>query len=332
MRLFESARTRLTAWYLIIIAFISLSFSAILYRDVSWKLEQGFQLAEYRLRGLPVPREKAKLLLEDELEKAKRSVLLRLLFINGIILGVAGIGGYFLAGYTLYPIKVVMDEQKRFVADASHELRTPLTSMKTEIEVSLRDKKLGLADTKKLLKSNLQEVDKMRDLANYLLSLSRYETNGRDLPLEKVDLAELVKKAIDKNRALSKKKNITVKEKLEKVSIRGNSGSLIELFSILIDNALKYSQKGKTVEVLTKKGNRFAKIEIKDQGVGIKKEDLPHIFNRFYRADTSRGKDVADGYGLGLSIAKSIVNFHKGEIKVESKPNKGSTFLVVLPK
>lgn len=329
--MFQSARVRLTTWYLIIIALITFSFSAVIYRFVSLELEQGFRVAEYRLRGLPLPQHNVRILLEDELIAAKHTLFIRLLIINGIIIGTAGIAGYFLAGKTLHPIKVMIDEQKRFVADASHELRTPLTAMKSEIEVALRDKKLRAKDTIVILKSNLQEVDKMKELNDYLLSLSRYETNGHDLAMEIVDLGEAARQAIERNKALAKEKIITINEKLSEVVVKGNAQSLVELVSILINNAIKYSGSGTEVTVSVSKQLRHIVLKVKDQGVGIDQRDIPHIFDRFYRADCSRCKTEVDGYGLGLSIAKSIVDVHKGEIKVESKVNKGSSFIVTLP-
>jgi len=339
--MFQSARIRLTAWYLLIIAFITLSFSAVIYRFVSLELERGFIAAEYRLRGLPIPQRNVRLLLADELVESKKSFLVRLIIVNTAIISGAGVAGYFLAGKTLKPIKLIMDEQKRFVADSSHELRTPLTAMKSEIEVALREKGLTIKYAKEVLKSNLDEVDKMKELNDYLLSLSRYEASGRELPKEKVDLKEVALQAIGRNMALTKEKKITIKKELEGVTVRGNPQSLVELASILINNAIKYSNSGGKITVKTKikkrltgekfLRNKIAIIEVKDVGIGINEGEIPHIFDRFYRADTSRCKSEVDGYGLGLSIAKSIVDIHNGDIKVKSKVGKGSTFTILLP-
>src|SRR3989344_2743721 len=332
MKLFESARIRLTAWYLLIIALINIGFSTILYREVTWELERGFLRAEQHLRMQPVLYQQVKELLRGELNEAKDIVLLRLLILNGFILGIAGVAGYFLAGKTLHPIESMIDEQKRFVADASHELRTPLTSIKSEIEVTLRDKNLNLKDAKTQLKSNLQEVDKMKSFTDYLLSLSRYEAYGSDIQMEDVDLAEAARQAVERNTALAKKEKIKLNLETEDVNIKGNPQSLVELISILINNAIKYSPQGKNVNVSVSKVKKNAVVEVIDQGVGIEEKDIPHIFDRFYRADSSRCKNDVDGFGLGLSIAKSIVEVHKGEIKVKSILGKGSTFIISLPR
>ena len=172
----------------------------------------------------------------------------------------------------------------------------------------------------------------MKYFTDNLLSLSRYEANGRDLPMEKVDLAEAAKQAIARNMPQAKEKKISIKEDLSEVTVKGSPQSLVELISILINNAIKYSPQKKDVNVAVKKVKKHVVVEISDQGIGIADKDIPHIFDRFYRADTSRSKSKADGYGLGLSIAKSIVEMHKGEIKIKSEIGKGSTFLVLLPK
>jgi signal transduction histidine kinase len=225
----------------------------------------------------------------------------------------------------------MVEEQKRFVSDASHELRTPLTSLRTEIEVALRDKKMDLSDAKKLLGSNLEEVDKMQKLSNYLLALNKYQ-GGENQKSDKINLKTAVGKAIERVKILASKKDIKIENHLEDVNVRAGELALTELTVILLDNAIKYSHNGGKVKVSVKRVGKFATLEVKDNGVGIKSSDLPYIFNRFYRADSSRNKDKTDGYGLGLSIAKAITESFGGEIKVISKPSLGSAFLVKFPK
>lgn len=355
--MFHSTRLKLTLWYLVIIMAVSAFFSLIVYRGFTKELGRGFRFqalhgsSEARIlvrdrrgftRLLPFVIYPDELPPEEYFEiisLAKRRFALQLLIINGGILILAGTAGYFLAGKTLHPIEVMVSEQKRFVADASHELRTPLTSIKTEVEVALRDKNLNLKDAKELLKSNLSEVDKMKNFTDYLLTLSRLEAGASDLPMEKIDLSEAINQAIEKNIVLARKKKIKVIKNLDEVVVNGNPQSLVELFSILINNSIKYSFVGKGVLITSSKKNtrlggsllKHAVIEVKDEGTGIAEKDLPHIYERFYRADNSRSKSDVEGYGLGLSIAKSIVDAHNGEIKVESKLGHGSKFRVFLP-
>ncbi|MCL5019999.1 MAG: cell wall metabolism sensor histidine kinase WalK [Patescibacteria group bacterium] len=351
--MFEHARIKLTLWYLVIIMAVSGFFSLIVYRGFTKELGRGFRVQALRgtterrivvqernglFRILPFviyPDETPPEEFVEIINLAKHRFALQLLMINGGILMLAGTAGYFLAGKTLKPIEDMVEEQKRFVADASHELRTPLTSIKTEIEVALRDKKLGLKEAKELLKSNLTEVDKMKYFSDNLLALSRYEANGQDLLIEKVDLKEVARQAIERNMPQAKEKKISITEDVSEAVVKGNPQSLVELVSILINNAIKYSPKGKEIKVRVRVNKKHATIEVEDQGIGIDKKYIPHIFDRFYRADASRTRKGIDGcmlfFGLGLSIAKSIVDAHKGEIKVESEPGEGSTFKVLLP-
>jgi signal transduction histidine kinase len=322
----------------IIVALVSGAFSGFIYKTVTAALERSFEAAEIRLRAqsdnpffavLP-PHRPFVTLLSDELEEAKKEVALRLLAIDGIIVLISGIAGYFLADKTLQPIELAVNDQKRFVSDASHELRTPLTSIKSEIEVALRDKNLKLSDAKALVKSNLEEVDKMQKLTNYLLSLNRYESGSVRLTKEKADLSAIVEKVIEKYQKQASKKGLKIQSELFPTNAYVNSTSIEELISILIDNAIKYTSKGK-VEILVVRRGKHAAIEISDTGIGIKAGELPYIFSRFYRGDSSRSKRQIDGYGLGLSIAHSIVSLNGGDIKVKSAVGKGSTFKIILP-
>ncbi|MBI4225621.1 HAMP domain-containing histidine kinase, partial [Candidatus Roizmanbacteria bacterium] len=239
--------------------------------------------------------------------------------------------GYILAGRTLQPIKDMVDEQNRFISDSSHELRTPLTSLKTAMEVTLRDKNLSLQQAKKLISENIGEVNKLQSLSDQLLRLAQFEKPNGKLQFGKVSLEKIIKEAIRKIDPLAKQKQISIKKDLKDVEIKGNKDSLVDLFVILLDNAVKYSPSGSKVEVKSEKADATVLVSVKDEGIGIDEKDFSHIFDRFFRADSARSKDKADGYGLGLSIAKKIVNLHKGTIKVKSKISHGSTFIIQLP-
>jgi two-component system sensor histidine kinase CiaH len=334
--MFKEARIKLTAWYLAIIMAISLSFSVVIYIGMSSELGRFEQMQAVRqqrvgrinlfLRGQGIPPpEELEAIGAESIGNARLKMIEVLGSVNFAILVIAGLGGYFLAGRTLDPISEMVEAQKEFVSNASHELRTPLTSLKTEIEVALRDKKMNLSEAKSLLRSNLEDINKMHKLSDYLLKSSKYGGEGTKLELGKVDLGVATLKAVKKLEPLAAKEKIKIIKKISKVEVVGNEDTLVELATILIDNAIKYSGKEKTVEV---KGGI---LEVRDFGIGITKRDLPHVFERFFRADTSRSKEKMDGYGLGLSIAKSIVDKHGGKIKVQSVVGKGSTFSVQLP-
>jgi two-component system, OmpR family, sensor histidine kinase CiaH len=308
---------------------ISLLFSAVVYRGVSLEIERGVRRQAVRMIPLND-------LLPDDfheqiISEAKQRIVFELLILNLIILLTSGAAGYFLAGKTLKPIAQMVEEQKHFVADASHEIRTPLTALKTEIEVAMRDKKLSLEEAKEILQSNLEEIDKLKMLSDYLLSANKYQNNADQISYEVVDLGGIVKETLVSLKSLFNDKKLEIVSDLGNVKIRANRASLIELTIILLDNAIKYSRnEGKiTVKVWKQKFNAFMIIE--DTGVGIKSKDLPYIFDRFFRAETSRSKDKLHGFGLGLSIAKNIAEVNRAKISVKSVFEKGSQFTIIFP-
>lgn len=337
--MFTAARLKLTLWYLLIIMAVSLVFSGIIHHEVLDEVERGVRMQqareERRAPGTPLLPPNMIVLSEFNqtiLDEATNRVQLSLLLINVGILIAAGLLGYFLAGKTLRPIEEMVEEQKRFISDASHELRTPLTAMKTEIEVTMRDKTLGVSEAKALLKSNLEEVNKMQSLVNYLLSLGRYQNSQAVSPVfSSLDIRLPVGSAILKVTPLANEKKIVIANDLKRVTIRGNSEMLSELFTIILDNAIKYSPSKGMVSIALKKTLTSAIISISDNGVGITKKDLPFIFNRFFRSDTSRNRSSTNGYGLGLAIAKTIVEQHAGKIIVKSQLGRGTTFNIELP-
>jgi signal transduction histidine kinase len=248
-----------------------------------------------------------------------------------VIFVVTGAAGYFLAGRTLRPIKEMVDEQRRFITDASHELRTPLTSLRSEIEVGLRNASLSEKEARALLQSNLEEVISLQLLSDNLLALTQ---NGREkaLVMEDVSLSQSLKEAEKRLNGNLKKKKITVKTDVpDDLTVRGVRESIVSLLVILLDNAVKYSPSKSTISLSAKRSEGHSEITLVDQGIGIEKEDLPHVFERFYRANKSRSKEQVSGYGLGLSIAKKIVTSHKGTIHVTSEVDKGTTFVLKLP-
>ena len=267
----------------------------------------------------------------EVISEAKGRLASQLILINGGILIAASLAGYFLAGRTLKPIQQMVDDQKRFIADASHELRTPLTSLRSEIEVGLMDEKMNLNDTKVLLKSNLEEVIKLQSLTDKLLTLAKKNDVSIRQEYERVSLKLCLDNAIKKSNGSFKKKNIVLKKDIKEIYINAKEDRITELFVILLDNAMKYSLVNSEIKITLKIWRGMAYASIKDYGIGISKKELPHIFDRFYRADLSRTATVASGFGLGLSIARDIVKDHSGSIYVKSKEKKGSEFIVKFP-
>ena len=324
----RSAVLKLTFAYLFIIMALSIAFSVTLYHISDGELNRGL-----RRPGEPVFRETSyynfDAFRETRLSEGRQNLKSNLVLLNIITFGAGFAASYLLARKTLEPIEEAMESQMRFTADASHELRTPLTAMQTEIEVALRDKNLTKEEAKELLESNLEEVEKLRRLSDGLLRLA--QNSGQKLTQSKANVAESIELAVDhvSKQADAKKVTLSFADSIN-ATAKGDTGAIAEVVAILLDNAIKYSDQKTTIEVTLKSPNNHVEIRVKDQGVGIAKEDIEHIFDRFYRADSSRTKHDTGGYGLGLSIAKKIVDLHDGVIRVEKTSKKGTTFLVVL--
>ncbi|HSW88755.1 MAG TPA: sensor histidine kinase, partial [Candidatus Saccharimonadales bacterium] len=181
--------------------------------------------------------------------------------------------------------------------------------------------------------SNLEEVENLQSLSDKLLQLAQHQKPNTILIAKSIIISEIIDEAIHKVQSVAKKKSITLeKKKISKYKITGDKQSLVQLFVILLENAVKYSPEQTIVTLATKSIDHSILITVTDQGIGIDKKDMPHIFDRFYRADSSRTKQDVSGYGLGLSIAKKIIDAHNGDITVMSEKNKGTTFTVQLPK
>jgi len=334
--MFESARLKLTVWYVLIIMVVSVGFSVVIFNLVSSEVQRFAAAQRFRIQRLYVQQEEIVItppqLDADLVNEVKRRLLLILLGINGGILIISGGLAYLLAGKTLRPISDMLDEQNQFISDASHELRTPLTSMKSAMEVSLRDKELGIKEAREIISENIEDVDKLQALSDHLLQLAQYQKPDNLVKFAKVPVAEVVAGAVKKVLPLAKKKKIVIEsDGVEKGEIKANKYSINDLLVILLDNAIKYSPRGKIVSISAKRNDGSVVIKVTDEGMGIAEKDLPHIFERFYRADLARSKEEVGGYGLGLSIAKKIVDLHRGSIAVKSKMNEGTTFTVKLP-
>jgi signal transduction histidine kinase len=225
----------------------------------------------------------------------------------------------------------MVDEQNRFISDASHELRTPLTALKSSLEVFLRDKNADLKGAKDLIQDSLKDIDTLSSLTTSLLELSQIQNKVDVQTASELHSSTVVNRAVSKVSPLALAKNITINSKSEETLFKGDETAIIEILIILLDNAIKYSPDNSLVNVSSykKDGNVF--FEVQDFGIGISEKDLPQIFNRFYRVNTSRSADKPSGFGLGLSIAQKLVTLCGGVITVKSELAKGSTFIVKLP-
>lgn len=342
--MFRSARIKLTFWYLLIIMLISISFSVVIYKMLSNEMDRFTRVQRLRIERrlhegdflIPELRPDNSLppsvvMDPDLLSEIKSRLIMMLVLINGSILVFSGGFGYLLAGRTLKPIKEMLLEQNRFISDSSHELRTPLTSLKSALEVNLRNKNLTIRDSKNLIVESIDEVNKLQSLTDDLLQLAQYQKPNGYGKFEKIQVLQAVNDAIRNVDPIRKKKNIIIDNKVENQEIEGNRYGLTELIVILLENALKYSPEKTKITIKTQPKEDWMGISVSDQGIGIARKDLPRIFDRFYRSDAARTKTEFQGYGLGLAIAKKIADIHHGEITVKSRQGAGSIFTVFLP-
>lgn len=334
-QIFKSATVRMTAWYTLIIMVISLFFSVVLYKGATRELDKASRRETSYFDDAPIfipfNMNEFNDFRTQQIHSAKQNVARNLIYFNVIILLAGGGASYFLARKTLKPIEDALESQNRFTADASHELRTPLASMKTEIEVALRDTNLTTDEAKKILQSSLEEVGKLEKLSSGLLKLANSGDKLDETAFQKVSLKKVIEEAQFKMKKSAEMKNITLESTGVNVEVLGDEWSLMEAISILLDNAIKFSKENSKVLIVSAEEGKYATVTVQDFGAGIDKKHLSHIFDRFYRADASRTKNAEGGYGLGLSIAKKIVDAHHGKISVESQLGKGSTFTVKIP-
>lgn len=328
MQSFRSATLKLTAWYLGILMTISIIFSIAIYQisfhEVNVRLE-NLQNNLYNTLGVTAEPKVDDNIRRIQSDQAALQMIWSLTIINAVILVGGGAGSYWLARRTLRPLEQAHEAQARFTSDASHELRTPLAAIKTEIEVMLRDPKIDPDEARELLESNLEEVDNIIQVSEMLLRLSHLD----DDMIEKtqVNLTATLNNTMKMFKSSSKRFDI---EAAKTVVATGNKAAISELMSILIDNALKYSTPDSKIKIRLFQETLVAGFEITNSGPTINKKTVDHIFERFYRGDSSRTKGSENGYGLGLSIAKKIVDLHNGEIEVTSK-NGSTTFRWYLP-
>ncbi|HEY6464493.1 MAG TPA: heavy metal sensor histidine kinase [Candidatus Acidoferrales bacterium] len=219
----------------------------------------------------------------------------------------------------------------QFTADASHELRTPVAVMRTSAEIALR-KSRDEAEYREALTQILHETDRLSQLIENLLALARADSGAASMQMERTNVGALLAEACEKSQLLADQKSIALSRNgaADAVWMQADPDSIERLFVILLDNAVKYTPSGGQVDVKLGADDGFAVVEIRDNGIGISAEDMPHIFDRFYRADRARTREHG-GAGLGLAIGKWIAEAHGGEIHVQSDPARGSLFQVRIP-
>lgn len=336
--MFRSARLKLTLFYLMILFGMSLaltiSFRVMAEYEYAQTSRIQYGLVQRLLLRYPwdmtdpdspaIKPEVAFGTIQDQQhEKVREQLNQDLMLINILALLVGGVLSYWFAGRTLRPIEEAHEAQTRFAADASHELRTPLASMKVENEVFLRQPAFTQDEAREQIQSNLEEVQRLEQLANNLLALAQYDQAALDSQPESIK--PIIDEAIEQVAPKIKERNVHIKVDIVERSVRVHRNSFVQLVTILLDNALKYGpQSGEVKIVGQRQGNAYS-IRITDQGPGIAEEDMPHIFERLYRGDKARSTKTG-GYGLGLALAKQIADANNTDIIATNTKKGGACF------
>ena len=222
------------------------------------------------------------------------------------------------------------EQARNFSIDAAHELRTPLTAMRGETEVALL-RNSPAEELRRVLRSNLEEINRITAIVSDLLTVAQGEAGALELRRETVPLSDLATNIVETVQVLAEDKDVRLESRIEPdVKVTGDSLRLSQLLLNLLDNAIKHSAPGQTVRMTLERDGPAPVLKVEDSGEGIAEQDIPRIFDRFFRTDRSRSR-LVPGSGLGLSISKWIVDAHGGSISVASRLGAGSVFTVRLP-
>ncbi len=264
------------------------------------------------------------------IEKTKNQLQNIIIFADGLTIFLTIIGGYYLAGRTLEPIRKVYIKQKKFVADSAHELRTPLSVMKTGAEAILMGNS-SREEYIKLTNDSLEEINFMSSMVNDLLFLA--ESDGfKKKEFHKLDFGKIVQNQVETMKAYAKGREVVMESQIEgEFLVNGEKNQLKRLTTNLIKNAIDYNESGGRVDVFLEKIKSYVVLRVIDTGIGIKKEKLKYIFDRFYKIDQSRMRELS-GSGLGLAIVKEIADAHKGKIEITSEVGRGTEIKFFLAK
>ena len=260
-----------------------------------------------------------------------RSLILTSLLILAGSMAAFFIISLFLAKWALTPVERAWDQQNQFIADASHELKTPLTVILANLKILLSHKEDTISNQFRWIENTHTEASRMKKLVENLLFLARSESNTVPAAVNTFNLSDAVWSCLLPFESVAFEQGVTLNESVTPgLSMLGDEGQIKQLTAILLDNACKYAGKEKKVTVILEQVQEKACLSVNNTGDAIPPGELSHLFERFYRSDKSRAR-TEGGYGLGLSIAQTIVKKHKGRIHAESSAQSGTTFIVWLP-
>ena len=264
----------------------------------------------------------------EELERRYPSTFVGFIASAVIALLLVGIGGAALAHQSIKPIESAITQMRRFMGDAAHELKTPIAVLRARTDVALQRER-SVEEYHEILGNVSGEAERLGNLVENMLLLARADAGQWPVQKVKVFLDDVLMDAASAARALGTSKNVHVDlGTIDEAAVNGDPTLLRQLFMILLDNAISFTPEGGKVTAMAEKNGRACHITIKDTGVGIPTSALPHVFERFFRADPARSRG---GVGLGLSIARWIVDVHHGRISVQSAEGQGTTVKVSFP-
>lgn len=264
-----------------------------------------------------------------EIEGMRNLLIMSVLAFLGSMVAFLGIS-IFLARWALAPVEKAWQQQRRFIADASHELKTPLTVILANLGILASHKEDTIANQYKWLSNTRTEAKRMQKLLEDLLFLARTDSAAAPMVFGEMDFSTVLWSCILPFESLAYENNVTLLEEIEpEIKLTGDENQLKQMIAILMDNACKYVEKGGTIKVRLLREQEKIRLFVSNTGTVIPKEEAEHIFERFYRVDKSRVRKE-NGYGLGLSIAETIVHSHHGKIKVSSGDGR-TTFAVSFP-
>ncbi|MBE6907346.1 MAG: two-component sensor histidine kinase [Ruminococcaceae bacterium] len=265
----------------------------------------------------------------------ERSAMASLL-LTSLLVGFAGLAAFFLislflAGWALRPVEQAWTRQRQFVADASHELKTPLTVILANTEILVSHKTDPIEQQMKWVEYIRAEADRMKKLVEDMLFLAKSDAARAPLQRIPVNFSDTVWNCLLPFEPVAFEQGVELDSEIEPgILLSGDEGQLKQLVMILLDNACKYAGENGTVKVTAGRLADKVRLSVHNTGALIPQEDLKHLFERFFRVDKARARDQG-GFGLGLAIAKSIVDGYRGKLSVESSEEKGTTFTVTLP-
>ena len=286
----------------------------------------------FRTFSLPKDGETVQIVRDITAEEGMLNTLFLILVIGCSIGSLCAIGiGFFLAGRALVPIQNSWEKQQQFVSDASHELRTPLAVIQSKTDILFQSPSATIEEKAMDISTISKECRRLSKLVANLLLLARSDSNQIEMDKKIFEMDKLLEEIVEpyKEIASYREKEMILKVEHD-ISFMGDRERIHQMMVILLDNAMKYTNEGGHIQIDCTQTNSSIRIRVKDDGIGVKGEDIPKLFDRFYQGDKARS--ASEGAGLGLSIANWIVEKHYGKISVESRWGEGTCFEVILPK